>query len=85
MKVFTVRSVGQIGKFPNNDSERMFELLEEGLRAGYTHLLHNHLYTCTDTSMRRRCEWIDVEACWSQDLIESLTTKAVQDYRSTSR
>lgn len=31
--VFTVRSVGQIGKFPK-DSKRIFDLLREGLRAG---------------------------------------------------
>jgi hypothetical protein len=30
--VFTVRSKGQIGKFPDDQPERMFELLNEGLR-----------------------------------------------------
>jgi 3-dehydroquinate dehydratase len=32
--VFTVRSKGQIGKFPDDEPERMFSLLREGLRAG---------------------------------------------------
>ena len=32
--VFTVRSKGQIGKYPDNDPEGMFNLLNEGLRAG---------------------------------------------------
>ena len=63
--VFTVRSKGQIGRFPDEQPEQMFELLGEGLRAG--------------------CEWIDVEACWSNALINGLTTKAIEKYSSTSR
>ena len=63
--VFTVRSVGQIGKFPDDTPEEMFNLLREGLRAG--------------------CEWIDVEACWDDDYIDSLTSLAQREYSSTSR
>jgi len=32
--VFTVRSVGQIGKFPDDSPSKMFDLLREGLRSG---------------------------------------------------
>lgn len=62
--VFTVRSIGQIGKFPS-DPERIFELLREGLRAG--------------------AEWIDIEACWSSQLVDAFTTLAVNKYPLTSR
>jgi 3-dehydroquinate dehydratase type I len=63
--VFTVRSVGQIGKFPDETPKKMFDLLREGLRAG--------------------CEWIDVEACWGDDYINSLTSLAQEEYACTSR
>ena len=62
--VFTVRSIGQIGKFPP-EPEKIFDLLNEGLRAG--------------------CEWIDVEACWSNDLVDAFTTLATKRYAVTSR
>ena len=62
--VYTVRSVGQIGKFPP-DPERIFSLLKEGLRAG--------------------AEWIDIEACWPVDQINTFTALAIEKYSSTSR
>jgi pentafunctional AROM polypeptide len=62
--VFTVRSIGQIGKYPE-DPEKIFSLLREGLR-GYA-------------------EWIDVEACWPENLTKAFVNEAINRYRSTSR
>jgi pentafunctional AROM polypeptide len=63
--VFTVRSKGQIGRFPDDAPDRMFQLLREGVRAG--------------------AEWIDVEACWPQEYIQSLAALIKGQYGATSR
>lgn len=62
--VFTVRSDGQIGKFPS-DPTRIFSLLREGLRAG--------------------AEYVDVEACWPEDLTDRFCALASNNYERTSR
>ncbi|CAG8526249.1 3567_t:CDS:2 [Scutellospora calospora] len=50
--IFTVRSQGQGGKFPDTQEKEMFFLLLQALKWG--------------------CEYVDVEICWSQDLISNL-------------
>ncbi|CAG8654123.1 32639_t:CDS:1, partial [Racocetra persica] len=50
--IFTVRSQGQGGKFPDTQEKELFFLLEQALKWG--------------------CEYVDVEICWSNDLISNL-------------
>ena len=63
--VFTVRSDGQIGRFPSDDPRRIFDLLEQGLRAGV--------------------EWVDVEACWPDNVTNEFCALARSKYARTSR
>ncbi|CAG8560014.1 38662_t:CDS:2 [Gigaspora margarita] len=50
--IFTVRTQGQGGKFPDTQEKEMFSLLAQALKWG--------------------CEYVDIEICWSHDLISNL-------------
>ena len=63
--IFTVRTDGQIGKFPSHDPTLIFNNLKEGLRAG--------------------AEWVDVEACWPDNITSEFCSLAKSKYLKTSR